>query len=134
MRRLILIPLALCILAGSLLFSSGNAHAQTRADLAPRQIAIAADSGYTYSFYGGSWGWGFCLSHDTLQGFADGSAYPRQLVYGFIAVKVGDWPGYIAFAGLDGISWWLQHVVDRGRGICVGFVWGSLAAGWIWPQ
>ncbi len=134
MKRFMLIACVLCILTASLVVSSGTVHAQSRTSLAPQHTMIAADSGSTYSFYGGSWGWGFCLSHNATQGFGDGGGYWRGLVEGFISAKFGGWQGFIAFAVVEGIAWYLQRIVDHGRGVCVGFVWGSPAAPWAWSQ
>ena len=137
MKRIMLIAIALCILGTSLHLTSGNAHAQTRAALAPQHTATTLEikmpaDGSTYPFWF-LWGAGMCVSHGDLSGteFAGkgaGWAYVITRMTKFGA----SWPEAAPIAAIYGAVSWLLSFVDKGRGVCVVEV--PFLYSWVWAQ
>lgn len=130
-----LITAALCILATSLLLTSGNVHAQTRTALAPQHVTMPANDGSTYPFTNW-WGYGMCLSHGTL-GWVEWAGQGAGIVYGMQQMEQAGVPaseaGVIAF--VIGAASWALKPFDRGRGVCIERTWVQwMPFPLVWPQ
>jgi hypothetical protein len=125
-RRVALAMLALCILATSLLLTSGAAHAQTRAVLTPQHTqhtAVALDNS-SYWFWAGWAGWGYCFSHDQTQAIGNNTSVGRTMLDGVTFALFGAWLGILATGIIESnASNWLSK--DRGSGDCLAFGFGS---------
>jgi hypothetical protein len=128
-KRIALAMLALSILAVSLAFNSGAAHAQTRTELAPQHPAIAADGSNSVST--AWWGAELCVSHSTLSwleqaGAGVGWAYAiGQLT------KVVSFGAAVPVAIFYGAFIWYLNIRDGGRGVCVA---ATPVGTWVWGQ
>lgn len=123
MQRNILTGFAvLCILAASLLFSTGNVHAQTNVSLAPQHATVANDQP-SYPFWAGGWGWGQCFSHSDIQSIDGGSNHGRGILLNYVGWRFGGGIGFAASLVVEGLLWYLE-AIDRGNGDCIAFAYG----------
>jgi hypothetical protein len=138
MKRFILIIAVVCVLAAKLLIFSGTAHAQeqTKQQVSTSRSAKIADGGgYNYFFNAGWWGWGLCISHDTLQGLERGGT-GTGIVYALIHLKWGGINPTVAIAAsiTFGAIFWTLDSLDRGNGVCVGWPYYLPAIPIPWAQ
>jgi hypothetical protein len=118
MKRIVPILAILCVL-GVGLVAPATAHAQVHTQHISQQQLVANDSGGTYFFDAGWWGWGLCLSHNTLQGIYDWSTV-RLVVSATSSGRVANWRLQLARVML-----WLYlgslKEQDQGRGMCIAW-------------
>ena len=125
LKRVVLLAALLCVFGGGLLLTPNIAHAQTASQATStvaHQSTQAYSHGYNYFFNAGWWGWGLCISHETLQSL-DWGGQGAGIGYAALRLKWGGIPPHtadIAAVSFAAIMWTLNSF-DRGNGVCVGW-------------
>jgi|SRR5450755_1645621 hypothetical protein len=122
LKRIALLAAMLFILGSSLLQTPGIAHAQTTSQATTTVAHQANSHGYNYFFNAGWWGWGLCVSHETLQNLEWGGS-GAGIGYAALRLKWGGINPTLAAAEAVtfGAVLWTLNSFDRGNGVCVGW-------------